>query len=71
MANGFTVGPCLEAFGFERLVFGSAPTSADAATSSTAEAWYHLAYESFAELGVEQDAIDAVFGGNAKKVFAA
>jgi predicted TIM-barrel fold metal-dependent hydrolase len=66
----FVVGPALEAFGFERIIFGSAPTQGSSTTSSPSD-WYELARESFAELGVEQDAIDAVFGGNAKRVLTA
>jgi predicted TIM-barrel fold metal-dependent hydrolase len=58
------VGPALEAFGFERIVFGSGGAAAPAD-------WLALAYDAFAELGVEQDAIDAVFAGNAAALFPA
>ncbi|EIN12050.1 hypothetical protein PUNSTDRAFT_63316 [Punctularia strigosozonata HHB-11173 SS5] len=62
------LGPALEAFGFERIIFGTSPASGSTAQSSAGD-WYELARESFAELGVEQEAIDAVFGGNAKQVY--
>jgi predicted TIM-barrel fold metal-dependent hydrolase len=62
------VGPVLEAFGFERIIFGSSHSSASNASSSAGD-WYEIARESFAELGVEQAAIDAVFSANAKKVY--
>lgn len=62
------VGPVLEAFGYQRIIFGSAPSSAST-TKSVAGEWYELARESFAELGVEQEMIDAVFAGNARKVY--
>jgi hypothetical protein len=64
------VGPALEAFGFERLIFGSAPSSVSSAKSSAGD-WYELARESLSELGVEQGAIDAVFMRNARKVYGA
>jgi hypothetical protein len=31
--------------------------------------WYELARESFAELGIEQEGIDAIFYENAKQVY--
>lgn len=62
------IGPVLEAFGFQRIIFGSS-TSGSSQTQSRAADWYELARESFAELGVEQDAIDAVFFENAKKAY--
>lgn len=58
------LGPALEAFGFERILFGSSGGQGAGASD-----WYEIARESFAELGVEQDAINAVFGGNAKEVY--
>ena len=63
----------MEAFGFQRILFGSsaaAPLSG-ASPASRAGDWYELARESFAELGVEQDAIDAVFAENARLVYGA
>ncbi|TFY53784.1 hypothetical protein EVJ58_g9251 [Rhodofomes roseus] len=62
------ISPAVEAFGFERVVFGSAPSAATQATSNASD-WYELARESFAELGIEQEAIDAVFSGNARRIF--
>ncbi|KAI0302488.1 hypothetical protein BC826DRAFT_984593 [Russula brevipes] len=62
------VGPAVEAFGFERIIFGSAPSSSSHAHSSAGD-WYEIAREAFAELGVEQNSVDAVFGGNAQRIF--
>lgn len=62
------ISPVVEAFGFQRIIFGSSPSLASQATSKAGD-WYELARESFAELGVEQDAIDAVFNGNAKLAY--
>ena len=64
-----SVGPALEAFGFERILFGSAPSPSSRAPSSAGD-WYEIARESFAELGVEQGSVDAVFGGNAQRIYA-
>ncbi len=58
----------MEAFGYERIVFGSSP-SASSPSPSNAGDWYELARESLAELGVEQEAVDAVFALNARKVY--
>jgi len=66
------LGPAVEAFGYERIIFGSSPShSKDASTTSHAGNWYELARQSFAELGLEQRDIDAVFCDNAKRVYAA
>ncbi|TFK84119.1 hypothetical protein K466DRAFT_589170 [Polyporus arcularius HHB13444] len=67
------IGPAIEAFGFQRVLFGSSPAALLTGTSpaSSAGDWYELARESFAELGVEQEAIDAVFAQNAKAVYGA
>lgn len=62
------LGPVVEAFGYERIIFGSSHSSASNASSSAGD-WYEIARESFAELGVEQEVIDAVFSANAKKVY--
>lgn len=64
------LGPVIEAFGVQRIIFGSSPSPA-ATGSSTASDWYEIARESLAELGVEQEDIDAVFFENAKRVYAA
>ncbi|EJD02996.1 uncharacterized protein FOMMEDRAFT_84801, partial [Fomitiporia mediterranea MF3/22] len=64
------LGPAVEAFGFQRILFGSSPSPAAAnSTSNNVAYWYEIARESFAELGVEQEDIDAVFSGNAKAVY--
>ncbi len=47
----FIVGPEVEAFGFERIVLGSAPSLASRAYSNAGD-WYEIAREAFAELGV-------------------
>lgn len=62
------VGPALEAFGFQRIIFGSSPSLASNAVSNAAD-WCELTRESFAELGVEQECIDAVFFGNANLLY--
>ena len=62
------VGPALEAFGYERILFGSSPSPSSSAASIAGD-WYELARESFAELGTEQEDIDAVFFGNASRVY--
>lgn len=65
-----SVGPAVEAFGFERIIFGSAPSPASRARSNAGD-WYEIAREAFAELGVDQESVDAVFGGNAQRIYAA
>jgi len=65
-----SVGPAVEAFGFARIVFGSAPSAASRAQSKAGD-WYEIAREAFAELGVDQEGVDAVFGGNAQRIYAA
>ena len=60
------VGPALEAFGFQRIIYGSSPSPLSHASSHAGD-WYELARESFAELGVEQEGIDAVFFGNVQR----
>lgn len=62
------VGPVMEAFGYQRIIFGSSPSPASE-SASLAGNWYELARESLAELGVEQEFIDAVFCLNAQKVY--
>ncbi|KZV66824.1 hypothetical protein PENSPDRAFT_584810 [Peniophora sp. CONT] len=64
------LGPAVEAFGFERIIFGSAPSPTSRATSSAGD-WYDIARESFAELGVDQETVDGIFGNNAKRVYGA
>ncbi|KAK7005603.1 hypothetical protein R3P38DRAFT_2556195 [Favolaschia claudopus] len=62
------LGPVMEAFGYQRIIFGSSPSPASA-NPSVAGDWYEIARESLAELGVEQEFIDAVFCANAQKVY--
>jgi len=62
------IGPALEAFGYERILFGSSSSPSSRAQSNAGD-WYELARESFAELGLEQEDIDAVFATNAKRVY--
>jgi predicted TIM-barrel fold metal-dependent hydrolase len=64
------VGPPVEAFGFWRIIFGSAPSPVSRAQSNASD-WYEIAREAFAELGVDQESVDAVFGGNAQRIYAA
>jgi len=64
------LGPAVEAFGFERIVFGSAPSPVSQALSNAGD-WYEIAREAFAELGVDQESVDAVFGGNAQRIYTA
>lgn len=68
--HAFPVSPVVEAFGFQRILFGSSP-SASNHSPSRVEDWYELARESFAELGIEQEGIDAVFCRNAEAVYGA
>jgi predicted TIM-barrel fold metal-dependent hydrolase len=65
-----SVGPAVEAFGFERIIYGSAPSPVSRAQSSAGD-WYEIAREAFAELGVDQESVDAVFGANAQRIYAA
>ncbi|KAJ7091284.1 hypothetical protein C8R44DRAFT_955517 [Mycena epipterygia] len=62
------LGPVMEAFGYQRIIFGSSPSVASQSASLAGD-WYEIARESLAELGVEQECIDAVFCENAKKVY--
>ncbi|GBE81498.1 hypothetical protein SCP_0312270 [Sparassis crispa] len=62
------IGPVVEAFGYQRIIFGSSPSTTSQAKSNAGD-WYELARECFAELGVEQEGIDAVFSGNALLVY--
>jgi predicted TIM-barrel fold metal-dependent hydrolase len=64
----FTVGPVLEAFGFQRIIFGSSPSTGPRPTSHAGD-WYEIARECLAELNVEQEAIDGVFSENARSVY--
>ena len=62
--NGISlpVGPIVEAFGTDRILYASS------GCVNPGE-WYEIAREVVAELGLEQEAVDAIFGGNANVVF--
>ncbi|KAG1890387.1 hypothetical protein F4604DRAFT_1710317 [Suillus subluteus] len=62
------IGPVLEAFGYERIIFGTSPSLAVPSLLNPAD-WYALVRESFAELAVEQEAIDSIFSLNAKSIY--
>ncbi|KAF5321209.1 hypothetical protein D9619_001887 [Psilocybe cf. subviscida] len=62
------LGPVMEAFGYQRIIFGSSPSSSSRGPSNVGD-WYELARESLTELGVEQEFVDAVFYGNAAKTY--
>lgn len=63
------LGPIIEAFGFGRIMYGS--SSSTGSSSGASSDWYDIARESLAELGVDQEDVDAVFEGTAKKVYGA
>jgi len=58
----------MEAFGYERIIFGSSPSSSSKGVSNAGD-WYEIARESLAELGIDQTFVDGVFYGNAEKVY--
>jgi len=58
----------MEAFGYQRIIFGSSPSSSSRGPSNVGD-WYEIARESLAELGIEQDFIEGVFYGNAANVY--
>ena len=61
-----SVGPAIEVFGIECIVFGSAPSPVSRAQSN-AGCRYEIAHEASVELGVDQEKVDAMFGGNAQQ----
>ena len=63
-----TVSPALEAFGFNRILWGSSP-GGSSQTQLTIPDWYEIARESWAELGVEREFVDAIFYENAQKIY--
>lgn len=67
--HGRLVVPVLEAFGFERIIFGSSPVFAGG-SPALAEIWYKLVLESFRELAVSQEEMDKIFVENAERVYA-
>src|SRR6266702_1554728 len=62
------VAPVIEAFGSERIIFGSSPSSSSR-TRSNAGNWYEIARESLAETGIEQAFVDNIFYANAARVY--
>jgi predicted TIM-barrel fold metal-dependent hydrolase len=64
------VGPIIEAFGFNRIIFATSSSSGAESNSSPGN-WYEMAREAVAELGIDQDGVDAIFGGNAKTLYGA
>lgn len=58
----------MEAFGYQRIIFGSSPSLSSKGPSHVAD-WYELARESLTELGIEQEFVDAVFCDNAERVY--
>jgi hypothetical protein len=62
------LGPVMEAFGYERIIFGSSPSASSRGRAHVGN-WYEIARESLAELGIEQASVDAVFFDNAQKVY--
>lgn len=66
--NIFVVAPVIEAFGFERIIFGSSPSLSSKAPSQPSD-WYEIARESLAETGIEQTYVDAIFSTNAERVY--
>ena len=62
------VAPVIEAFGSERIIFGSSPSSSSKARSQAGD-WYEIARESLAETGIEQEFVDAIFYVNAERVY--
>ena len=67
-AHNRLVVPVLEAFGFERIIFGSSPAFADG-SPALAENWYKLVLGSLRELAVSQDEMDKIFIDNAERVY--
>ncbi|EDR09065.1 uncharacterized protein LACBIDRAFT_296283 [Laccaria bicolor S238N-H82] len=64
------LSPVMEAFGYQRIIFGSSPSSSSRGPSNAGD-WYEIARESLTELVVEKEFIDAVFCDNAQRVYGA
>lgn len=64
----FAVGPALDAFGYSRIIFGTSP-SPSSTSASNAHDWYTLVREVVAEVVVEQEGVDAIFGKTAQTVY--
>ncbi|PVF95264.1 hypothetical protein CPB86DRAFT_711581 [Serendipita vermifera] len=62
------LGPIVEAFGFNRIIFATS-NPANPSSNLNPGSWYELARESVAELGIDQEGVDAIFGGNAKTLY--
>ena len=62
------VGPVLEAFGYQRIIFGSSPPSSGQSIAHVGN-WFEIARESIAELVADQETVDAIFFENASKVY--
>lgn len=63
-----SVGPAHEAFGCERILFGSSPSPSSRASTNAGD-WYELVREAFAEMGFEQQDLDDLFAENARRVY--
>ncbi|KAH7108168.1 hypothetical protein BKA62DRAFT_681281 [Auriculariales sp. MPI-PUGE-AT-0066] len=61
------LGQGVEAFGDRRILFASGPSVGPDVIDSGD--WYALARESLAELGLDQEAVDAIFAANAQTVY--
>ena len=60
----------LKRSGLNVLFFGAAPSPVSRAHLNAGD-WYETAREAFAELDVDQESVDAVFGVNAQRIYAA
>jgi len=63
------LGPAVEAFGDARILFGTSAASSGGKTRIHSSDWYALAAEAVAEVGVEQEGIEAIFAGNALAIY--
>jgi hypothetical protein len=57
----------LKRLGLDVLFFGSAPSPVSRAQSNASD-WYEIGREAFAELGVDQESVDAMSGSHAKRI---
>lgn len=63
------VGPAIEAFGDARILFGTSASPSGGKIRIRPSDWYAIARESIAEVGVEQEGIDAIFYDNALNIY--
>lgn len=67
------VAPAIETFGTHRIVFGSQPavppTDAALIVPISGAAWYSLLRKCVSELGEEHEAMTAIMGANAVKLY--